>query len=171
MDKIGLLGIVVFIGLGYLMSSHKKRIDWKTVAWGLGLQWIFAILILKGEWLASHLFYLPFPKGMGWVILGLMFAPTLYKKLTNKTLGNINWILLPVIFIGLIRGNLIGSAFDRMRVVLKASCLMPARALHLFLDLFNLRFTLFLPSLFCPSSSLLRACLLFCTTLALCSGW
>jgi len=54
MDKIGLLGIVVFIGLGYLMSSHKNRIDWKTVAWGLGLQWIFAILVLKGEWLASH---------------------------------------------------------------------------------------------------------------------
>jgi len=119
MDKIGLLGIFVFIGLGYLMSSHKKRIDWKTVAWGLGLQWIFAILILKGEWLASHLFYLPFPKGMGWVILGLMFAPTLYKKLTNRTLGNINWILLPVILIGLIRGNLIGSAFDRMRVVVE----------------------------------------------------
>ena len=119
MDKIGLLGIVVFIGLGYLMSSNKNRIDWKTVAWGLGLQWIFAILVLKGEWLASHLSYLPFPKGMGWVILGLMFAPTLYKKLTNKTLDNINWILLPVIFMGLIRGNLIGSAFDRMRVVVE----------------------------------------------------
>ena len=119
MDKIGLLGIFVFIGLGYLMSSHKNRIDWKTVAWGLGLQWIFAILVLKGEWLASHLSYLPFPKGMGWVILGLMFAPTLYKKLTNRTLGNINWILLPVIVIGLIRGNLIGSAFDRMRVVVE----------------------------------------------------
>ena len=119
MDKIGLLGIFIFIGLGYLMSSHKNRIDWKTVAWGLVLQWIFAILILKGEWLASHLSHIPFPKGMGWIILGLMFAPTLYKKLTNRTLGIINWILLPVIFIGLIRGNLIGSAFDRMRVVVE----------------------------------------------------
>lgn len=119
MDKIGFLGMFVFIGLGYLMSTHKNRIDWKTVAWGLGLQWIFAILILKGEWLASHLSYIPFPKGLGWLILGLMFAPSLYKKLTNKTLGNINWILLAIIFIGLIRGNLIGSAFDRMRVVVE----------------------------------------------------
>lgn len=119
MNKIGLLGIVVFIGLGYLMSSHKNRIDWKTVAWGLGLQWIFAILVLKGEWLASRLSYLPFPKGMGWVILVLIFFPILYKKLTNKTLGNINWILLPIIFLGLVRGNLIGSAFDRMRVVVE----------------------------------------------------
>jgi len=75
MDKIGLLGIFVFIGLGYLMSSHKNRIDWKTVAWGLGLQWIFAILVLKGEWLASRLSYLPFPKGMGLGYFGTHLCP------------------------------------------------------------------------------------------------
>ncbi len=119
MDKIGFFGILVFVGLGYLMSSHKNRIDWKTVAWGLGLQWILATLVLKGEWLASHLSYIPFPKGMGWLILGLMFVPTLYKKLNNKTLGNMSWILLLIIFIGLVRGNLIGSAFDRMRAVVE----------------------------------------------------
>ena len=119
MDKIGLLGILVFVGLGYLMSSHKNSIDWKTVAWGLGLQWIFAILVLKGEWLAASLSFIPFYKGMGWIILGLMFLPVLYRQLTNRNLGNLNWILLPVIFIGLIRGNLIGSAFERMRVVVE----------------------------------------------------
>jgi len=119
MDKIGLLGIFVFIGLGYLMSSHKNRIDWKTVTWGLGLQWVFAILVLKGEWLATNLSFIPFYKGMGWIIVGLMLLPTIYKKLTRRTLGNFNWILLSIIFVGLIRGNLIGSAFDRMRVVVE----------------------------------------------------
>ena len=119
MPNIAFLGILVFIGFGYLLSSHKDRIDWKTVAWGLGLQWIFAILVLKGEWLAMSLSFIPFYPGMGWIILGLMFIPALYKKLTNQTLGNLNWILLPFIFIGLIRGNLIGSAFDRMRVVVE----------------------------------------------------
>ena len=68
MKMIGLLGIAIFIGVGFLLSTNKNRIDWKTVRWGLGLQWIFAILVLKGEWLASHLSYFPFPKGMGWVI-------------------------------------------------------------------------------------------------------
>ena len=63
--------------------------------------------------------FIPFYKGMGWVILGLMFSPAVYRKLTNRTLGNVNWILLPFITIGLIRGNLIGSAFDRMRVVVE----------------------------------------------------
>jgi CNT family concentrative nucleoside transporter len=119
MHLIGLLGIVVFIGLGYFMSSNKNSIDWKTVSWGLGLQWIFAILVLKGEWLAANLSFIPFYKGLGWIILGLMFLPALYRKLTRSTLGNLNWILLPVIFIALVRGNLIGSAFDRMRVVVE----------------------------------------------------
>jgi len=119
MDKIGIVGILFFIGIGYLMSSHKKLIDWKTVAWGLGLQWIFAILILKGGWIAARLSFIPFYKGMGWIILGLMFLPSIYRKLTNRTFGNFNWILLFVILIGLIRGNLIGSTFDRMRVVVE----------------------------------------------------
>ena len=119
MKYIGLLGVLLFVGLGYLMSSHKNRIDWKTVAWGLGLQWIFAVLILKGEWLATSLSFIPFYKGMGWIILGLMFLPTVYKKLTRRTLGSFNWILLSIILVGLIRGNLIGSAFDRMRVVVE----------------------------------------------------
>ena len=119
MKMIGLLGIAIFIGVGFLLSTNKSRIDWKTVAWGLGLQWIFAILVLKGEWLATKLSFIPFYKGLGWMILVLMFLPALYRKVTSRTLGNLNWILLPFIFIGLIRGNLIGSAFDRMRVVVE----------------------------------------------------
>jgi CNT family concentrative nucleoside transporter len=121
MNMIGLLGILVFVGLGYLMSSNKNRIDWKTVGWGLGLQWIFAILILKGDSFAFLLSALPFPKGTGWVILGLIFLPSLYKKLTSQPLNNLflSWVLLPIIFIGVVRGNLIGSSFDRMRVVVE----------------------------------------------------
>jgi len=89
MHKIGILGILVFIGLGYLMSRDKNRIDWKTVRWALGLQWILAILILKGEWLASSLSDTPFPGGMGWAILGLMFAPALFKRLTKRNINNL----------------------------------------------------------------------------------
>ena len=119
MKIIGFVGIATFLVVGFLLSTSKKQIDWKTIGWGLGLQWIFAILVLKGERLAITLSDIPFPRGMGWVILTLMFLPILYRRLTNRTLGNLNWILLPVIFIGLIRGNLIGSAFDRMRVVVE----------------------------------------------------
>lgn len=44
---IGILGIIVIIGIAYLLSDNKKKINWKLVATGLGLQIIFALLILK----------------------------------------------------------------------------------------------------------------------------
>lgn len=119
---IGLLGILVFVGIGFLLSNNKTCIDWKTISWALGLQWILAIFVLKGEWLALSLSDIPFPKGMGWITLGLMFFPSLYRKLTSRPLNNLflSWIVLPIIFIIIVRGNLVGSSFDRMRIVVES---------------------------------------------------
>jgi CNT family concentrative nucleoside transporter len=44
---IALLGLVTFIALAWAISSHRKLFPWRAVLWGLGLQFIFAILILK----------------------------------------------------------------------------------------------------------------------------
>ena len=46
MAAIGLLGILVFVLFAFLLSHHKTRIEKKTVLWGLGLQFIFAVLVL-----------------------------------------------------------------------------------------------------------------------------
>jgi CNT family concentrative nucleoside transporter len=43
---ISLLGLIVFTLLAWLLSVNKRRVDWRLVAWGLGLQFIFAALIL-----------------------------------------------------------------------------------------------------------------------------
>jgi concentrative nucleoside transporter, CNT family len=43
----GLLGLVVFLALAYVFSTNRRAIRWRTVAWGLGLQIAFAILVLK----------------------------------------------------------------------------------------------------------------------------
>ena len=43
---IGILGILVFIGLAWLMSSHKRRFPWRVVVGGLILQFSFAAIIL-----------------------------------------------------------------------------------------------------------------------------
>ena len=40
------IGIAVFIGLAWLMSSHKDRFPWRVVLGGLLLQFTFAALIL-----------------------------------------------------------------------------------------------------------------------------
>ena len=44
---ISLLGLLVFLGLGYAFSVKRTAIRWSTVLWGIGLQLILAIFILK----------------------------------------------------------------------------------------------------------------------------
>src|SRR5262249_40802781 len=44
---VGLLGIAVLLGLAYVFSTERKAIRLKTVLWGLGLQWAFAIFVLR----------------------------------------------------------------------------------------------------------------------------
>jgi concentrative nucleoside transporter, CNT family len=43
----GVIGIVVILVLCWLLSTDRRRINWRLVAWGLGLQFVFALLILK----------------------------------------------------------------------------------------------------------------------------
>ncbi|RUT01839.1 nucleoside permease [Dulcicalothrix desertica PCC 7102] len=47
---ISLFGIIVFIGISYALSVNRKAIRWRTIAWGLGLEFGFALLILKTPW-------------------------------------------------------------------------------------------------------------------------
>lgn len=42
-----LLGIFVFLGIAWLLSTNRKAVNWRTVGWGIGLQVIFALLILR----------------------------------------------------------------------------------------------------------------------------
>jgi CNT family concentrative nucleoside transporter len=43
----GLLGLVVLLGVAWLFSSHKREIKLRLIAWGLGLQFLLALLVLK----------------------------------------------------------------------------------------------------------------------------
>jgi len=43
----GLLGLLVFLGIAYGFSTDRRAIRWRTVAWGLGLQIVFAFLVIK----------------------------------------------------------------------------------------------------------------------------
>jgi concentrative nucleoside transporter, CNT family len=57
----GIVGIFFLVGIAFLFSNNKKRIDWKLVSTGLGIQFVLAILIIDSEPL-RHLF---FP--LGWL--------------------------------------------------------------------------------------------------------
>ncbi len=43
----GLIGIALIILLGYALSHHREAVKWKIVAWGLSLQVVFAIFVLR----------------------------------------------------------------------------------------------------------------------------
>ena len=44
---MGILGIFTLLTIAYLLSNNKQKIDYKLVIWGLSIQLIFALLILK----------------------------------------------------------------------------------------------------------------------------
>jgi len=45
----GILGLLTMLGLAYIFSTNRRAIRLKTVAWGLGLQFAFAVFVLKME--------------------------------------------------------------------------------------------------------------------------
>ena len=46
---ISLLGLLVFIGIGYLGSNNRQAVRWNTVLWGVGLQLLLGVIILKTQ--------------------------------------------------------------------------------------------------------------------------
>ena len=50
----GLMGILALLGIAYLLSNNRKAIKPRTVLWGLGLQLLFAIIILKVPFVKSQ---------------------------------------------------------------------------------------------------------------------
>ncbi len=45
--SIGLLGIATMLGIAVLLSYDRKKINWRLVATGLGLQTVFGLIVLK----------------------------------------------------------------------------------------------------------------------------
>lgn len=45
----GILGLLTMLGIAYLLSTNRRAIRLKTVAWGLGLQLTFAFFVLRFE--------------------------------------------------------------------------------------------------------------------------
>ncbi len=44
---ISLLGLFVFVGISYLCSNNRKLVPWNTVLWGIALQFILGLFLLK----------------------------------------------------------------------------------------------------------------------------
>ncbi len=62
MNLISGLGVIALLGIAWAMSYHRKDFPLRTVIWGMGLQFLFALIILRQDFLSFA----------GMVILGLL---------------------------------------------------------------------------------------------------
>lgn len=58
----GIIGIIVIIGLAFLFSNNKKKVNWRLVGMGLLIQLVFAIFIIKSQYLSGIFAPLGWPK-------------------------------------------------------------------------------------------------------------
>jgi CNT family concentrative nucleoside transporter len=75
----GLVGLAFIIALAYAFSAHRSAVNWRLVGMGLGIQAILAILILRGDTLASFFSPLGWPQMFfkwvsGFFVLVLQFT-------------------------------------------------------------------------------------------------
>lgn len=59
----GILGIIVILGIAYLLSNNKKSINYRLVISGIGLQLVIALLVLKVPFITN--FFAMLGRGMG----------------------------------------------------------------------------------------------------------
>lgn len=57
----GIMGLAVLVGIAFLFSNNKRKINWRLVLTGMGLQLFFALLVLKGKELSSSFSPLGWP--------------------------------------------------------------------------------------------------------------
>ncbi|MGB8522630.1 MAG: nucleoside transporter C-terminal domain-containing protein [Candidatus Acidiferrales bacterium] len=63
---VGILGMITMMGLAYVFSTDRRAIRYKTVAWGLGLQIVFAFLVMRWEY--GRLLFQKAGAAVNWVL-------------------------------------------------------------------------------------------------------
>lgn len=64
----GLFGVVVLLGIAFLFSNNKRRVNWRLVGMGLLIQSVFGVLVIKGQELGELFSPLGWPKQLFQVI-------------------------------------------------------------------------------------------------------
>src|SRR6202789_76763 len=63
---VGVLGMITMMAVAYLFSTNRRAIRYKTVAWGLGLQIVFAFLVMR--WQYGRLIFQKAGAAVNWVL-------------------------------------------------------------------------------------------------------
>ena len=115
----GLLGLATFMAIAYAWSSNRKAIHWRTILWAMALQWLLAVVVLKGEAIAQLLNFMPWPHHLGWGILVLGASPVVAERYQPLRGGRWKWPVFFIVAVGLLRGNLVGAIFQKARIAVE----------------------------------------------------
>ena len=124
MERVsGIIGFVILLGIAFALSSDRKAIRWKPVAWGIGLQTGCALLVLKGEWVSRGFQWIHFPLWFFLLAVSAQWAVFHFLKQRTQFLHGhaavlLNCILGLQILFGTARYNLIARGFESMREVI-----------------------------------------------------
>lgn len=121
----GLIGFVAIMAIAYAMSSNKKAIKWRPVAWGLALQIIVAIFVLKGTQIAAALApvappLLQWGAALIFVLLAVVVA-LVAKALPAGGARRALWIVFGLVSLFLFLAyNLLAYLFENMKHVVNS---------------------------------------------------
>ncbi len=79
MNPVSLLGLLVLVGLAWALSYHKRQVRLRPVVWGLGLQFILALIILREDYLSF----------VGMVLFGLLIVSYMLRDPSGE--GGEGW--------------------------------------------------------------------------------
>ena len=79
MNFISLFGLLLLLGIAWALSYHKREVNIRPIFWGIGLQFIFALIILRED----HWSFI------GMSILGLLIITFLHQNDDSKLGGGI----------------------------------------------------------------------------------
>ena len=46
---VSLVGLFAMVGIAWLLSKHRDRVPWRVIAWGIGLQVSFGVLVMRTD--------------------------------------------------------------------------------------------------------------------------
>ncbi len=82
MQFLSLAGLVVLLGLAWALSYHPRQVRVRTVIWGLALQFVFALIILKEDnW-----------SFVGMVALAALLVVYIMQEEQNKVLAGVKGV-------------------------------------------------------------------------------
>ena len=87
MNFISILGLLLLLGLTWLLSYHKREINFRTIFWGIGLQLIFALIILRED----HWSFI------GMSLLSLLIITYIHQQDNEKLGGGIKFPIIIII--------------------------------------------------------------------------